>query len=91
MVKCPYCGNPAMTLARKSGLGPGRTIDCAACGKPVTTHPLAIFAAVPAFVGGFLALRYGSLVLGAGAVVAGVVAMALIQTFVVPLVRSDSR
>ena len=91
MVKCPYCGKAAMTLGRKSGLGPGRTIDCAACGKPVTTHPLAIFAAVPAFIGGFLCLQSGSLLVGAGAVVSGVVAMALIQTFVVPLVRSESR
>ncbi len=91
MVKCPYCGNPAMTLARKSGLGPGRSIDCAACGKSVTTHPLAIFAAIPAFVGGFVCLQSGSLLLGGGAVVAGVVTMALIQTFVVPLVRSDTR
>jgi len=24
MFKCLYCGRPAMSLARKSGLGPGR-------------------------------------------------------------------
>ena len=89
MVKCPYCGNPAMTLMRKSGLGPGRTINCASCGKPVTTHSMAIFAAVPAFLGGFVCLRSSSLLLGIAAIVAGVLTMAMIQTFLVPLVRSE--
>ena len=89
MVKCPYCGRPAMTLARKAGLGPGRVIPCQACGKPVTTHSLAVFAAIPAFVGGFLALRSGALLPGLAAVVAGVLAMAFIQTFLIPLVRRE--
>ena len=89
MVKCPYCGRPAMTLARKAGLGPGRIIACQSCGKPVTTHSLAVFAAIPAFIGGFLALKSGALVPGALAVIAGVLAMAFIQTFLIPLVRSE--
>jgi hypothetical protein len=89
MVKCPYCNRPAMSLMRKSGLGPGRTIDCQACGKPVTTHPMSIFAATPAVLGGLLALKSASLLLGSAAVVGGVLAMGLIQTFLVPLVRSD--
>ena len=90
MVKCPYCGNAAMSLARKSGLGPGRMINCVSCGKPVTTHSMAIFAAIPAFLGGFVCLQSSSLLLGAAAIVGGVLTMALIQTFVVPLVRSES-
>ncbi len=89
MVKCPYCGRPAMTLTRKSGLGPGRTIACQSCGRPVTTHSMSIFAAVPAFVGGVLALKSGSWLIGSAAVAGGVLAMGLIQTFLVPLVRSD--
>ena len=48
MVKCPYCSRPAMSLARKSGLGPGRIVNCQSCGKPVTTHSMAVFAAIPA-------------------------------------------
>ena len=75
---------------RKSGLGPGRVIDCQSCGKPVTTHSMSVFAAVPAFLGGLMALKSGSLLLGSLAVVAGVLAMALVQTFLVPLVRSDA-
>lgn len=89
MVKCPYCGRAAMTLARKSGLGPGRVTNCQSCGKAVTPHSMGVFAAVPAVLGGLFALRSGSLLIGGAAVIAGVMAMALIQTFLVPLVRSD--
>jgi hypothetical protein len=90
MVKCPYCGRPAMTLMRKSGLGPGRVINCQSCGKAVTTHSMAVFAAIPAVLGGLFALKSGSLLLGGAAVLAGVLAMGLIQTFLVPLVQSDA-
>lgn len=89
MIKCPHCGRPAMTLMRKSALGPGRVIPCEACGKPVTTHSIAVFAAIPAFFGGFYFLRSTSTALGVAAILGGVLAMALIQTFLVPLVRAD--
>ena len=89
MVKCPYCGRPAMSLMRKSGLGPGRIINCQSCGKPVTTHSMSVFAAIPAVLGGLMALRSSSWLIGSAAVVGGVLAMGLIQTFLVPLVRSD--
>ena len=89
MVKCPYCSRPAMSLLRKSGLGPGRIINCQSCGKPVTTHSMAVFAAIPAFLGGFVFLKYASSLLGVAAIVGGVLAMAFIQTFLVPLVRSE--
>jgi hypothetical protein len=78
MVKCPYCSRPAMSLARKSGLGPGRIVNCQSCGKPVTTHSMAVFAAIPSFLQGF------------AAVLAGVLTMAFVQTFLVPLVRADN-
>jgi hypothetical protein len=51
---------------------------------------MAVFAAIPAFLGGFVFLKSTSVLLGGMAVVGGVVLMALIQTFLVPLVRSDS-
>lgn len=89
MVKCPYCNRPAMSLLRKSGLGPGRIINCQSCGKPVTTHSMAVFAAIPAFLGGFVFLKSASSLLGVAAIVGGVLAMAFIQTFLVPLVRSE--
>jgi hypothetical protein len=50
---------------------------------------MAVFAAIPAFLGGLLALKSGSLLIGGGAVACGVLAMGIIQTFLVPLVRSD--
>lgn len=90
MVKCPYCSRPAMSLMRKSGLGPGRTINCQSCGKPVTTHSMSVFAAIPAFLGGIVALKSASLLLGGAAIAGGVLTMGFIHTFLVPLVRSDA-
>ena len=78
-----------MSLLRKSALGPGRVVRCQSCGKGVAAHWIAIFAAIPAFLGGYVLLKSASLPLGIAAVVAGVLAMGILQTFVVPLVRSD--
>jgi hypothetical protein len=50
---------------------------------------MSVVAAVPAFLGGFVALKSASFLLGGAAIVAGVLAMGLIQTFLVPLVRTD--
>jgi hypothetical protein len=77
-----------MSLMRKSGLGPGRIVNCQSCGKPVTTHSMAVFAAIPAFVGGLVAVRSASVLQGGAAVLAGVLTMAFVQTFLVPLVRA---
>jgi ABC-type uncharacterized transport system permease subunit len=53
-------------------------------------HWIAIFAAVPAFLGGYVLMKSASLPLGLAAAVAGVVAMGLLHTFLVPLVRGDA-
>ncbi len=90
MVKCPHCGHPAMSLLRKSALGPGRAINCQSCGKQVATHWIAIFAAIPAFLGGFALLKSDSSALGIAAVVGGILLMGILQTFLVPLVRCDA-
>ena len=90
MVNCPYCNRPAMSLARKSSLGPGRAVRCQACGRLVATHWMAIFAALPAFMGGLAMMKSDSLPLGLAAVAAGVVAMALIHTFAVPLMKIEA-
>ncbi len=90
MVKCPHCSRPAMSLWRKSSLGPGRAVNCQSCGKKVGTHWIAIFAAIPAFLGGLAFLKFESLPLGIAAVVGGVLMMGVLQTFLVPLVRSDA-
>ncbi len=87
MVKCPHCGKPAMSLLRKSALGPGRVLNCQSCGKRIAAHWVGILAALPAFLGGFTAMQSTSLPLGIAAVAGGVLLMALIQTFLVPLVR----
>ena len=90
MVKCPYCSRAAMTLWRKSALGPGRAVNCQSCGRRVSTHWIAIFAAIPAFMGGLVLMKSESLPLGIAAVVGGVLIMGILQTFLVPLVRSDT-
>lgn len=87
MVTCPHCGKPAMSLARKAGLAPGRVIACQACGKPVMAHSIGVFAALLPMFGGFYFLRSGSMAEGIAAIVAGVGGMALLQTFGVPLVK----
>jgi hypothetical protein len=90
MVKCPYCSRAAMSLSRKSALGPGRAVSCQSCGKKVAAHWAAVFAAIPAFLGGLALMKSESLPLGIAAVVAGVLIMALLHAYLVPLVRSDA-
>ncbi len=90
MVKCPYCNQAAMSLLRKSALGPGRAIPCQSCGKPVATHSAGILAAIPAFLGGFGLMKSDFQPIGFLAVAAGLLAMAALQTFAVPLVRGDA-
>jgi cytochrome b subunit of formate dehydrogenase len=79
-----------MTLWRKSALGPGRAVNCQSCGKTVSAHWIAVFAAIPAFLGGLALMKSESLLLGITAVVGGVLIMGALHTFLVPLVRSDA-
>ena len=64
-------------------------IACESCGKPVAAHWTAILAAIPAFLGGYVMTQSESALIGMGAVVGGVLLMAALQTFVVPLTRAD--
>ena len=79
-----------MNFWRKSALGPGRAVNCQSCGKMVSAHWTAIFAAIPAFLGGFVLMKSESLPLGIAAVVGGILIMGVLHTFLVPLVRSDA-
>jgi hypothetical protein len=88
MNKCPHCNRPAMSLWRKSALGPGRVVNCQACGRKVAVHWTAILAALPAFAGGVVMTRIDSMPLGIAAVAAGVLAMALLHTYLVPVVKA---
>ena len=76
-----------MTLGQKASLGPGRVVRCRSCGGGVAAHPIAILAAVPAFLGGLAFLKADSILIGMAAVLAGLAAMALLHTFAVPLVK----
>jgi hypothetical protein len=79
-----------MSLLRKSALGPGRAVTCQSCGKKVAAHWTGVFAAIPAFLGGFALMKSGSLPLGIAAVIGGILLMAVIHTYLVPLVRNDA-
>ena len=76
-----------MSLGEKASVGPGRVVRCRSCGGSVTAHPIAVLAAVPAFLGGFALLKSESMLLGMAAVAAGLVAMALVHTLAVPLAK----
>lgn len=90
MVECPHCKRAAMSLWRKSALGPGRVVRCRSCGKPVAAHWTGILAAIPAFLGGYVLMKSEYLPLGIVAVIGGVIAMGMLHTFLVPLVRGDA-
>ena len=90
MVACPHCNRAAMSLWQKSALGPGRVVKCQSCGKPVAAHWTGILAAIPAFLGGFVLMKSENLPLGIVAVIGGVIAMGVLHTFLVPLVRADA-
>jgi hypothetical protein len=88
MTRCPHCGHDAMSLAQKASLGPGRIVRCKSCGGGVSAHPMAILAALPAFMGGLAMLKSESALIGMAAIAAGLAAMALVHTFAVPLIRA---
>ena len=89
MVKCPYCNRTAMSFFRKSALGPGRVVNCQSCGKKISAHWSGVFAAIPAFLGGFALMKSESLPLGFLAVAGGILMMGIIHTYLVPLIRND--
>ena len=48
MSQCPHCGKPAITVLRKTILGPGVPVACRSCGKTVKiTYPAWLKAAAP--------------------------------------------
>jgi cytochrome b subunit of formate dehydrogenase len=89
MIKCPYCNRTAMSPLRKSALGPGRVVNCQSCGKKISAHWSGVFAALPAFLGGFALMKSESLLLGLAAVAGGLIMMGMIHTYLVPLTKSD--
>jgi len=80
-----------MSRWRKSALGPARVVNCQSCGKQVAAHWTAIFAAIPAFLGGLAFMKSESLPLGIAAIVGGLLLMGVLHTYLVPLVRSGAK
>lgn len=89
MTTCPYCNEQAMSLLRKSFLGPALTIQCKACSERVSVPPAAMLAVVPFLFSIILAalLFPKGWQFGALSLLAGFAAMAAIHALLVPLVR----
>ena len=72
---CPYCGQTAMSLARKMFLGRMTDVPCKSCGRKVGVNANSMIVAYVPFAVAFLGalsigpLRYRIAVLAGGAVV----------------------
>jgi len=89
MVTCPYCGRPAMSHWRKLGLGvggPGQTVRCQACGKPVGVSVWSLVAFLP-FGLSFYSIGRLHLPWFFVWMTSGVLLYVWVHTFIVPLVR----
>ncbi|HMA88208.1 MAG TPA: hypothetical protein VKP89_05625 [Burkholderiales bacterium] len=56
----------------------------------MAAHWTGILAAIPAFLGGYVLMKSENLPLGIVAVIGGVIAMGVLHTFLVPLVRGEA-
>ena len=90
MRTCPYCGQEALSVLRKSVLGPMRSTPCNSCGKRISVHPRGIWAVMPFLAGIALATYLEASPLGIAALVVGAIGMFLVHEYVVPLVRRDA-
>lgn len=88
MYACPHCGQPAITVLRKTFLGPGVPVDCQSCGKPVrVTYPAWMKAAFPGAAVMVGALLFDSELLMYAASLAGLGLMIGLHLLWVPLVK----
>lgn len=57
-LRCPHCGNVAMSYLTKSMVGPARSVPCRACGRAVSVPWLAVAAVVPLVLGMCAAMEF---------------------------------
>lgn len=88
MYQCPYCGKPAITVLRKTFLGPGVPVACQSCGKPVkVTYPAWLKAAFPGAAVMIAALFFDSDLLVYGLSTIGLGLMIGLHLLWAPLVK----
>ncbi|WP_339616278.1 hypothetical protein [uncultured Gilvimarinus sp.] len=91
MIKCPHCGEQAMTPLRKTLLGPAQSTGCKRCGGRISVSAAAFFALIPFLLSMILANSLadrGWLLIG-GSLAAGFLAMVYIHVTFIPLVPRD--
>jgi hypothetical protein len=88
MTTCPYCHKQAMSQLRKSFLGPALSAQCKSCCKRVSVPPAAMLAVTPFLFSIILArfLAPHGWQFSALSLFVGILAMAAIHAFLVPLV-----
>lgn len=89
MYQCPHCGQPALSVLRKTFLGPGVPIACQACKKNITiTYPAWLKAAAPGAAVMLAALFFDSDLLVYGLSLVGLALMIGLHLVWVPLVKA---
>ena len=89
MYQCPHCGQPAISVLRKTFLGPGVPVACQSCQKNVTvTYPAWLKAAAPGAMVMIAALFFDSDLLVYGLSMAGLALMIGLHLLWVPLVKA---
>ncbi len=89
MRTCPYCGQEALSVVRKSVLGPARSTPCKSCGKRISVHPRSLWAVMPFLAGIAVAIYLEASPLGIAALVAGAIGMFALHEYAIPLVGRD--
>jgi hypothetical protein len=90
MFNCPHCGKPAITVLRKTILGPGVPVTCQSCGKNIKiTYPAWLKAAFPGAAVMVGALFFDSKPLMYGVSLVGLGLMIGLHLLWVPLVKEQ--
>jgi hypothetical protein len=85
-LRCPHCGDQAVTVKRKLEMGPRIWSACFSYGKPVTTRWWAsILATIPGWGFVILAFQLDSWSYRIPIIIFGIVLSLAIQLFLVPL------
>jgi hypothetical protein len=88
MSQCPHCGQAALSVLRKTILGPGVPVACRSCGTTLTiTYPAWLKAALPGAAVMIGALFFDSEALMYAASLAGLGLMIGLHLLWVPLVK----
>ena len=86
-LKCPHCGQAAMTAGEKFLLGPLKSQACAQCHRSVSVHASAVLAMLPFLLGTAIAILAWPAPSAVLAALVGTGLMALLHMRYVPLVQ----